>query len=376
MILTMYGVYANWLKNSSIRVTPCLIATALLSTTLPALAQTQLAQTPLDQTQAPPAKTSGQYIFNNNPEVQAFIQMMRDAHGFKEADLVKAFAQTKHQPDAQRFMAPPSVHFKKSWGVYRSRYLDALRIEEGLKFWQQHRATLQRAQDTYGVPAEIIVAIIGVETVYGRVTGNFRVMDALATLAFDYPRRAAFFKEELEQFMLLAREQNVDLLSVRGSFAGAIGLPQFMPGSIRRHAVDFNQDGHIDLRGSATDAIGSVGNFLLNHGWQTGKPTHQVVTVEQSPSLNNPLIAEQLSAGIKPHTSIERLTQSGVKFADAAVTDVGDQWVLIGFPTPDMPTQYIAASNNFYVVTRYNQSSFYALAVIDLASALKEKRSK
>ena len=319
------------------------------------------------------SKKTDSYAFNNNPEVQTFIQTMRDAHGFNEADLVKAFAQTKHQPDAQRYMAPPSVSFKKSWGVYRSRYLDTLRIDEGLKFWQQNRTSLERAQEKYGVPAEIIVAIMGVETVYGRVTGNYRVMDVLATLAFDYPRRAAFFKEELEQYLLLAREQNIDLFSVRGSFAGAIGLPQFMPGSIRRHAVDFNQDGHIDLRGSATDAIGSVGSFLLNHGWQAGKPSHQVVTVDSSP-----LIAEQLGMGIKPHTSIERLTQAGVKFPSSAITmtDSNDQWVLIEFPTPDLPAQYIAASNNFYVVTRYNQSSFYALAVLDLANALKEKRNK
>ena len=320
-----------------------------------------------------PAKKSEPYAFNNNPEVQTFIQAMRDAHGFNEADLVKAFAQTKHQPDAQRYMAPPSTSFKKSWGVYRSRYLDTLRIDEGVKFWLQNRTSLERAQEKYGVPAEVIVAIIGVETVYGRVTGNYRVMDVLATLAFDYPRRAAFFKEELEQYLLLAREQNIDLFSVRGSFAGAIGLPQFMPGSIRRHAVDFNQDGHIDLRGSATDAIGSVASFLLNHGWQTGKPSHQVVTVEPSP-----LIAEQLALGIKPHTSIESLTQAGVKFPVGNVPAVNnnDQWVLIEFPTPDLPTQYIAATNNFYVVTRYNQSSFYALAVIDLANAIKEKRNK
>ena len=319
------------------------------------------------------SKRTDSYAFNDNPEVQSFIQTMRDAHGFNEADLVKAFAQTKHQPDAQRYMAPPSINFKKSWGVYRSRYLDNLRIDEGLKFWQQNRTSLERAQEKYGVPAEVIVAIIGVETVYGRVTGNYRVMDVLATLAFDYPRRAAFFKEELEQYLLLAREQNVDLFSVRGSFAGAIGLPQFMPGSIRRHAVDFNQDGHIDLRGSATDAIGSVGSFLLNHGWQAGKSSHQVVAVDSSP-----LIAEQLGMGIKPHTSIERLTQAGVKFPvnANALADAGDQWALIEFPTPDLPTQYIAASNNFYVVTRYNQSSFYALAVIDLANALKEKRNK
>lgn len=318
-------------------------------------------------------KKADPYAFNNNPEVQTFIQTMRDAHGFSESDLVKAFAQTKHQPDAQRYMSPASANFKRSWGVYRSRYLDALRIDEGIKFWQQNRTSLERAQEKYGVPAEVIVAIIGVETVYGRVTGNYRVMDVLATLAFDYPRRAAFFKEELEQYLLLAREQNVDLFSVRGSFAGAIGLPQFMPGSIRRHAVDFNQDGHIDLRGSATDAIGSVGSFLLNHGWQAGKPSHQTVTVE-----SNPLIAEQLNLGIKPHTSIERLTQAGVKFLvdTAAQPDNNDQWVLIEFPTPDLPTQYIAASNNFYVVTRYNQSSFYALAVLDLANALKEKRNK
>ena len=349
---------AEWLKSFRAK---C-IAGAITTCTLITLAMPIQAQ----------HKPGSPYVFNNNPEVQTFIQAMRDAHGFKEEDLIKAFAQTKHQPDAQRYMSPPSGQFKKSWSVYRSRYLDALRIDEGLKFWTQHRASLERAQDAYGVPAEIIVAIIGVETVYGRVTGNFRVMDVLATLAFDYPRRAAFFKEELEQYLLLAREQNVDLFSVRGSFAGAIGLPQFMPGSIRRHAVDFNQDGHIDLRGSATDAIGSVGSFLLNHGWQAGKPTHQVVSVEQSP-----LIAEQLAVGIKPHTSIERLGQAGVKFMDStAPVDNKDQWVLIEFPTPDMPSEYIAASNNFYVVTRYNQSSFYALAVIDLANALKEKRGR
>ncbi len=306
------------------------------------------------------------FDFLTQTEVQSFIEKMEANHGFVQADLSRLFAQTKHRQQVIKLMTPPSKTFKRSWVVYRSRYLDELRVREGLKFWQQHQAAVQQASDKLGVPPEIMVAIIGVETVYGRVTGDFRVMDALATLAFDYPRRAAFFKEELEQFLLLAREQNWPVLSIKGSFAGAIGYPQFMPGSIRRHAIDFSGDGKIDLLRTPEDAIGSVGNFLINHGWISGQATHYPVKVTDAATT-----VQFTEKGIKPDYSARQLSSAGVAFGPGVILNDETKLALIELATTDQESQWIAAANNFYVITRYNQSSFYAMAVIDLAAELK-----
>ncbi len=315
----------------------------------------------------PPEQIEPIYHFEEQPEVIAFVDQMQTKHGFEPAQLLKAFSLTKRSADAIRLMTPAPTNFKKSWPVYRSKYLDNFRISQGVKFWSDNQKSIAQASEKYGVPEEIMVSIIGVETVYGRVTGNFRVMDALSSLAFAYPRRAAFFKEELEQFLLLARDQDWDLFEVKGSFAGAIGLPQFMPGSIRRHAVDFSQDGKIDLRSSPEDAVGSIASFLVNHGWQPGKPTHALAQL-----IDPTLAANWLSAGLKPSVVAAQAKEQGVASTWAGPNkDAQELLALIELQVPDEPSQYVVAAQNFYVITRYNQSSFYALAVIELAQALR-----
>jgi membrane-bound lytic murein transglycosylase B len=301
-------------------------------------------------------------------DVQAFVAQMVERHQFDSQPLLDLFAQVRFDASIVRLMAPPSPGFKRSWAVYRQRFLDPLRVREGLRFWRDHEAVIKRASAQYGVPESIIVAIIGVETIYGRVTGDYRVIDALTVLAFDYPRRAAFFREELEQFLLLTRREPEQRLSMKGSFAGAIGLPQFMPGSIMRHATDFDGDGRIDLRTSAADAIGSVARFLANHGWQPGEPTHFAVSFEPNAAIDT-----LLGAGIEPQFTIEQLRAQGVGSPDAPPATM--KLALIDLPNGDAPTSYWLGAPNFYVITRYNRSSFYAMAVIDLARLLAQRRT-
>ncbi|RPH45044.1 MAG: lytic murein transglycosylase B [Burkholderiales bacterium] len=303
--------------------------------------------------------------YPSRAEVQAFVRDMVDRHGFDEAALLATFGRTRTAETAVKLMQPAPPGFRRSWIAYRSRFVEPVRIREGLRFWASNADAVRRASQRFGVPEEILVSIIGVETIYGRNTGDFRVMDALTTLSFDYPRRAAYFREELEQYLLLAREAGFDPLDWRGSFAGAVGLPQFMPGSIRRHAVDFDGDGRIDLRGSATDAIGSVASFLANHGWQPGGPTHFAATVEDEIRAR-----PAVDAGIPPRLVALELAEFGV--TSPQEIPVGEKLSLIDLPNGDDTTHYVLGANNFWVVTRYNRSYFYAMAVIDLARALRE----
>jgi len=213
---------------------------------------------------ARPAQARSPYV--GRPEVQQFVEELAATHGFDRARLERWLRDARYSASVERLMQPPIPFGQRNWLEYRQRYLDPARVQAGVDFWQTHRAALARAEEEYGVPAEIIVAVIGVETYFGRITGNFRTLDVFTTLTFDYLRRADFYRAEFIEFLLLAREQRRDPLSYRGSFAGAIGLPQFMPGSIRRWGVDFDGDSRIDLLASPTDAIGSVANFLVGHG--------------------------------------------------------------------------------------------------------------
>jgi membrane-bound lytic murein transglycosylase B len=289
---------------------------------------------------------------------------MVERHGFDETALLQVFGRTRPSETAARLMHPPPPGARRSWTTYRSRFVEPIRIREGLRFWRANADAVRRASERFGVPEEVIVSIIGVETIYGRQVGDFRVMEALSTLAFDYPRRAAFFREELEHYLLLARENGFDPLDWRGSFAGAIGLPQFMPGSIRRHAVDFDGDGRIDLRASAADAIGSVASFLANHGWIRGAPTHFPATVEDEARAR-----PAVEAGIPPRLSPAELAALGVTSPQPLPAD--EPLSLIDLPDGEDPTRYVLGTTNFWVITRYNRSYFYAMAVIDLARALR-----
>jgi membrane-bound lytic murein transglycosylase B len=295
-------------------------------------------------------------------EVLDFVQGLVDRHGLPRGHVMNALAQARYQPAIVRAMEPtPSG--TRSWQLYRARTVHPNRIEAGVRFWQQHRASLVRARTIFGVPEEIVVAIIGVETEYGRNTGTWRVLDALATLAFDYPRRAEFFRSELEHFFLYAREVGVDPLGPRGSYAGAMGIPQFMPGSFRRYAVDFDGDGRRDLIGSVTDAIGSVGNFLKEHGWRADEPVAFPVTVEGDTH------ALLLQAGNEPRFRAGELEQYGIS-APAAL-DEDALCALMEFDTPNQPSEYWIGLQNFYVITRYNQSIFYALSVFETARGIR-----
>lgn len=301
------------------------------------------------------------------PEVQAFVQQMQERHGLESQALLDLFAQARFDGSIVRLMSPPAPGFKRSWAVYRARFLDALRIREGVKFWRENQAAITRASEVYGVPEAIIVSIIGVETLYGRITGDYRVLDALTVLSFDYPRRAAFFREELESFLLLTRDQPAERLTLKGSFAGAIGLPQFMPGSVLRHAVDFDGDGRIDLRASPADVVGSIARFLANHGWRRGEATHFSATLGADAQIE-----ALVAAGIEPQFTLAQLKERGIGSTEAPPLDM--PLALIDLPNGDDPTSYYLGAPNFYVITRYNRSSFYAMAVIELARALSERK--
>lgn len=304
--------------------------------------------------------------FNDEAEVREFISAMHEQYGFDAAHLTRHFAAIRPNTAVLRAIRPAAVpEQQRSWQRYRERFVNARRSEGGQRFWQENEATLQRAENIYGVPAEVIVAIIGVETEYGRNMGKFSVFEALASLAFYYPPRATFFRNELEQFLLLARENGVSPLDIKGSYAGAIGIPQFMPSSQRRYAVDFDADDRIDLRNSVTDAIGSVARFLQQHGWQAGTPVAAPARVEGDP-------AHLVAAGIKPEALLQELTKQGV----SAEGDADRPAALIDLVTPDAPTEYWVGFENFYVISRYNRSSFYAMSVFQLAEEIRETRRR
>ncbi|RTL50944.1 MAG: lytic murein transglycosylase B [Rhodocyclaceae bacterium] len=305
--------------------------------------------------------------YETRPEVLAFVDDMVQRNDFSKQDLLNWFAQARYQPAVIQAILPPANPRVRSWQTYRARFVEPKRINAGLRFWSAHEDSLRRAEKQYGVPAEIIVAIIGVETIYGRNTGNFETFSALATLAFDYPPRAELFRRELEALLLLARDEKRSPLSYQGSFAGALGLPQFLPSSLRNWAVDFNGDHTVDLT-QPDDAIGSVGRFLAEHGWESGAPI--LAPVLATPSDNGD-IADLLVTGLTPQWLPADLRQRGIVLGAVAEQPAA----LIDLITPDQATEYRLGYRNFYVLTRYNRSSFYATAVADLAAALRDAAS-
>jgi membrane-bound lytic murein transglycosylase B len=300
-------------------------------------------------------------------EVAQFIEEMTHKHGFGRKELARVFGQAQFQPAVIKSMERPAESPLSSWQVYRSIFLNSQRVEGGVRFWDRHADAIGRAAMQFGVPGEIIVAIIGVETIYGRNVGTYRVIDALATLAFDYPKRADFFREELENFLVFAREMRIDALAVKGSYAGAIGIPQFMPGSYRRFAVDYDGDGRADLAGSPADAIGSVGNFLRAHGWVRGQPAAfgAQVTGEAWRWL--------VDGGVTPVHRAADLPGFGVKVAARLPADA--LCALIELESQGQPSDFRVTLQNFFVLTRYNRSSFYATVVLDLAAELTRART-
>ena len=298
-------------------------------------------------------------------EIRQFVAEMHERHGFDPTELGALLATIKPNPVVLRAIAPPTDPGVRSWQRYRARFLDRARIENGVRFWNTHADTLTSAETAFGVPPEIIVAIIGVETEYGRNKGNFSVLEALSTIAFAYPPRRDFFRSELEQFLLLTRENRQAPEAVLGSYAGAIGIPQFMPGSQRKFAVDFDEDGRVDLMSSPQDAIGSVARFLKLHGWEKDQTvTERITTVPEQPE-------SLLGAGIRPSLDRPALQQAGV-----AAENLPSRYpaALIDLVTPGDATEYWWGFNNFYAITRYNRSSFYAMSVVQLAEAIRSRR--
>lgn len=299
--------------------------------------------------------------FSERREVQEFVADMVSRHGFDAVSLTSLFARITPRPVVTKTMTG-QVAKPPSWMRYRGNFVNPWRISQGVSFWNDNAAALARARQVYGVPEEVIVAIIGVETRYGRYPLPYPVLDTLATLAFDYPRRADFFRAELEHYLLLMREEGRDPLSVRGSFAGAMGIPQFMPSSYRTYAVDFDGDGQRDLWSNTTDAIGSVANYLKTYGWESGKP------VATRAFLQPDAPSDLLTGTLKPERSVEQLQIQGVKSAEPLAAST--QAALLAVDVDD-GREYWLGLNNFYVITRYNRSLFYAMAVFQLSNEIR-----
>ncbi|GAB5605621.1 lytic murein transglycosylase B [Sideroxyarcus sp. TK5] len=297
----------------------------------------------------------------NLPGIPQFIDEMVERHHFKRADLERVFRRAERRPDVIEAIEKPAT--LKPWAEYRANFVNPQRIKDGLGFWKRHETYLQRAQQQFGVPAEYIVAIIGVETMYGKQTGRFRTLDALTTLAFDYPRRAPYFRAELEQYLLLSSEQDFNLLAINSSYAGALGIPQFMPSNYRKYALDYNGNGHIDILHEPADAIGSVANYFKHYGWRSGEPVASRVNVAEPGKLGDLLVARP----VKGWT-----TDAGVSFGAGEQAGLPPAWLLD--LTLENGKEYWLVFENFDVIMRYNISSYYAMSVHQLAQALRAAR--
>ncbi len=303
-------------------------------------------------------------------DVRSFIDSMHAEHGIEVPELERVLGAARYQPTVARLMNPepssaPSP--ARSYANYRAKFLTPELISAGTQFWTSHADELGRAEEEFGVPAEVILGILGVETRYGRNTGTFRAIDALATIAFDGARRQDFFRGELRELLLLAREKGIDPLDIKGSYAGAVGLPQFMPSSYRKYAVDYDGDGVIDLRGSPADAIGSVANYIKAYGWVPGEAPK--ATVRLLPGSETDLVS-----GLNRVHDVLEVQGKGVVFANSEPP--AGPCSIFELPTPGKTSKFYAGFTNFEVITRYNRSTFYASAVLELAQAIQKARNQ
>lgn len=364
------------------RTTSLLLALLLAGAApLPAQAVQQHATTAQHKRHPKPAAAKTDYVgeyvnFAEWKEVGLFIDEMAARHGFERSALAALMSQVRYVDATIQLIKPAPPGKPKNWQAYSQLFIEPVRIDTGVRFWNDNAEALARAEAAYGVPAEIIVGIIGVETVYGRNTGRFRVLDALTTLAFSYPEtpnrtaRMAFFRGELESALLYARQNGIEPLSLLGSYAGAIGLPQFMPSSIIEYATDFDGDGQVDLRNSAVDAIGSVASFLSRHGWQRNDPGPLVYQAAVSPARGWEAL---LGAGLSATFSEKDLAAAGV--SSSAPLAPGMPYGLIDLQNGAEPTEYWLATRNFFAITQYNRSYFYAMSVVQLGRAVRLSRA-
>ena len=311
-------------------------------------------------------------------DAMQFADQIAEKRGLPRDWVRKMIGQAQNLSVVSRLMQPAPTTQPKNWRVYRSRFIDATRIQAGVRFWEENKRTLDRAAEEFGVPAEIIVGIIGVETIYGRQLGDFRILDALATLSFDFPdshpraaERRQYFRGELEQFLASHAAQRTNPLRPVGSYAGAWGMPQFMPTSVARWGVDYDSDKTIDLVNSADDVIGSVANYFKGYGWNTGMPTHYPVRFDPDKLALDALMAPD----ILPTFGVESFQAKGAVLEGAALEHKGPL-ALIELQNGGDPPTYVAGTENFYVITRYNWSSYYAMAVIELGREVKEAMAR
>jgi len=301
-----------------------------------------------------------------NTDEQAFIDKMVKEHQFDAAEISSLLNQAKKQQSIIDAMSRPAEK-RLNWGQYRKIFITDKRIKGGMKFWKENQAILEQAEKTYGVPAQIITAIVGVETYYGRITGKYSVLDSLYTLGFHYPPRAKFFRSELEEFLQLAREEGVSPTEPLGSYAGAMGRPQFISSSFRAYAVDFDKDGKRDIWENNADVIGSVANYFKRHGWKAGEPVAQLVTGAKKG------FDEEIKAGYKPSLDVKSLIDKGIILGSSLDKDA--KVALLEMESDD-GNEYWVTSPNFYAITRYNHSPLYAMAVFQLSEAIRQRMGR
>ena len=317
--------------------------------------------------------------YAKRPDAMAWAERVAQENQLDPKWVKKQLAQAKLIPSIPKLILPPAQVSQKNWAAYRARFIEPKRVQAGLQFWQRHQTLLRQAEHTYGVPQWLIVGVIGVETFYGQHTGNFRVLDALSTLTFDFPKehprateRQAFFSKELAQFLVMASKEKINPTKLKGSYAGAMGLPQFMPSSWANFAVDFDGDKHIDLFNNPADVIGSVANYFKAFQWQTGMPTHYPVKFDAALLDMDALMAPD----ILPTFNVTSFQTKGAVIEGDALLHKGPL-ALIELLNGNEPPSYVAGTENFYAITRYNWSSYYAMAVIELGQAVaREMPSK
>ncbi len=314
--------------------------------------------------------------YGSREDAMKLADELAQRHNLPSVWVRETLAQARFIPTIQRLISPPPAGTAKNWRAYRERFIEPRRARAGQEFWNQNSAHLERAQAQFGIPADIIVGIVGVETFYGQIMGSFRVIDALATLSLDFPTnrrdRSAFFRDELGHFLAWCSQQQINPIAPKGSFAGAMGLAQFMPSSLRNDAIDFDGDGRIDLSHSAADAIGSVAHFIQRRGFKPGLQLHFPVAVPVETTARATLLAPD----IVPSFSRQEFEQLGAAFqaSDLSLLDQAGKLALVELQNGDDAPSYVAGTSNFYALTRYNWSSYYAMAVIDLGATVSALR--
>ena len=298
--------------------------------------------------------------YSQHPLAQKWLQEMLD-EGFTKEYLTKVLSTAKRKDSILKALARPA-EVRKSWQQYRSGFIRTKGIQNGNKFWQKHAVVLAKAEREFGVPAQMIVSIIGVETRYGKVTGSYRVIDALSTIAFDNPRRGEYFRNQLKEFLILCREEKLSFSKIKGSYAGAMGIGQFLPSSFRKYAIDYDGDGKKDIWNNPVDAIGSVANYFAEHGWVKDQPV--VISAKVSQEIDK----EWYNNGLDLKVTLQQWRKRSIGGAEQLDQQQKATLIKLIYDNRD---QYWFGLQNFYVITRYNRSRFYAMAVFQLSELIK-----